>query len=97
MKDVGKCYDRLVYFTAISYILWPFGIFCGCCAIFFQFWYVVPRKIWQPWTNVCLFAAPTAEIIWKHKNYMACFKGAGCASGISFCSPNGVLRCLVEV
>jgi hypothetical protein len=27
----------------------PFGIFCGHFGIFFPFWYVVPRKIWQPW------------------------------------------------
>jgi hypothetical protein len=31
----------LAYFTAIWYILWLFGIFL-------LFWYVVPRKIWQP-------------------------------------------------
>jgi hypothetical protein len=29
MKDVGKFYGHLVYFSAISYILWPFGIFYG--------------------------------------------------------------------
>jgi hypothetical protein len=29
MKDVGKFYVNLVFFTAISYIVWPFGIFCG--------------------------------------------------------------------
>jgi hypothetical protein len=41
---------------------WPFGIFCGLLVYFvviwyilwsfeklFPFWYVVPRKIWQPW------------------------------------------------
>jgi hypothetical protein len=32
----------LVYIMAIWYILWSFGIFS-------LFWYVVPRKIWQPW------------------------------------------------
>jgi hypothetical protein len=31
------------------HILWPFGIFSGHFGIFFPFWYVVPRKIWQPW------------------------------------------------
>jgi hypothetical protein len=36
MKDVGKLYVYLVYFTAISYILWPFSIFCG------HFWYIFP-------------------------------------------------------
>jgi hypothetical protein len=25
-----------------------FGIFCGQY-LFFPFWYVQPRKIWQPW------------------------------------------------
>jgi hypothetical protein len=50
MKDGGKVYGHLVYFTAISYILLSFGIFCGHFGIFFQFWYVVPSKIWQPWT-----------------------------------------------
>jgi hypothetical protein len=37
----GPFYDHLVYFVAIWYNLWTFGIF-------FPFWYVVPRKIWQP-------------------------------------------------
>jgi hypothetical protein len=32
----------LGYFVAIWNILWPFGIFP-------PFWYVEPRKIWQPW------------------------------------------------
>jgi hypothetical protein len=55
MKDVGKFHGHSVYFTAILYILQnipfgniPFGIFCGHFGIFFQFGYVVPRKIWQP-------------------------------------------------
>jgi hypothetical protein len=25
------------------------GIFCGHLVYIFQFWYVVPRKIWQLW------------------------------------------------
>jgi hypothetical protein len=29
VKYVGKLYGYVVYFTAISCILWPFGIFCG--------------------------------------------------------------------
>jgi hypothetical protein len=32
----------LLYFTAIWSILQPFGTF-------FPFWYLVLRKIWQPW------------------------------------------------
>jgi hypothetical protein len=31
-----------MYFIALWYNLWPFGIF-------FTFWKVAPRKIWQPW------------------------------------------------
>jgi hypothetical protein len=39
---------------ALWYILWHCGIFNGTVVyfwslgIFFAFWYVVPRKIWQP-------------------------------------------------
>jgi hypothetical protein len=35
----------MVYFMAIWYILWSF-------VIFFPFWYVVPRNIWQPCRSV---------------------------------------------
>jgi hypothetical protein len=44
MKDAGIFYGHLVYVTAISYILWPFGIFCGHFGVILQFWFVVPRK-----------------------------------------------------
>jgi hypothetical protein len=50
MKDIGLFYGHLVYF-------WPFGIFYGYLVhfmitwCFFPFWYVVPRKIWQPCSN----------------------------------------------
>jgi hypothetical protein len=54
MEYVGKFYIHLVlqpfdisygpfvYFQVIGYILRLFGIF-------FPFWYVVARRIWQPW------------------------------------------------
>jgi hypothetical protein len=83
LEDVGIFHGHSVYFTAISYVLWPFGTICGYFGIFFPywytyctkknqfsghmtyfiaiwyifppilvcfrpFWYVVPRKIWQP-------------------------------------------------
>jgi hypothetical protein len=48
MEDVGKLYGHFVYFTAIWYILRPFGTFHGYSVHFFPSWYVVPRKIWQP-------------------------------------------------
>jgi hypothetical protein len=38
-------FGYLEYFTAIWYILWPLGRFCG---LLLHFWYVVPGKIWQP-------------------------------------------------
>jgi hypothetical protein len=34
MADVGKFYGPLVYFTAITNILWPLGIFCVYFGIF---------------------------------------------------------------
>jgi hypothetical protein len=44
MTDAGKLYGHSVYFTAISYILWPFGIFCDHFGILFLLWYVVPKE-----------------------------------------------------
>jgi hypothetical protein len=49
MGDVCIFYGHWFYFTAIWHILWPFGRFCGHFGIMISpFWYVVPRKIWQP-------------------------------------------------
>jgi hypothetical protein len=49
MESVAVFNVHLVYFTAIGNILWTFSIFCGHLVYFPPFWYVVPRKIWQPW------------------------------------------------
>jgi hypothetical protein len=46
-EDVGIFYSHLVYFTALWYFMWPFGIFMVIWYIFPHFWYVVPGKIWQ--------------------------------------------------
>jgi hypothetical protein len=52
MEDVGIFYSYLVYFTTIWSILWPFGIHMLLLFdTFFPFWYAVPRKIWQPWSE----------------------------------------------
>jgi hypothetical protein len=55
MEDVSILYGHLAYFTvycvAIWYILWPFGTLYGYLEYFPPFWYVVPRKIWQPWSQ----------------------------------------------
>jgi hypothetical protein len=38
-------YDHLVYFTAVRYILWPFGILNGYLVyIFFPFWYMLYQE-----------------------------------------------------
>jgi hypothetical protein len=58
LRAFGMFYCHLVYFTAIWYILLPFHIvcsrsvvFCGNVVYFSPFWYVAPRKIWQPWSS----------------------------------------------
>jgi hypothetical protein len=60
-EDVGTFYDCWVYFTAIWYILLPFGIFCchlvyfvaiwciyGTLVYVYPFWYVVQEKFGNP-------------------------------------------------
>jgi hypothetical protein len=42
MEDSGIFYDHFVYFIALLYIIWSFGIGIS------PFWYIVPIKIWQP-------------------------------------------------
>jgi hypothetical protein len=55
MKDIGILHRHLVYFTAIWYSLWLFGIV-------FPFWYFVPRKIWQPWFGALIDGALVPKI-----------------------------------
>jgi hypothetical protein len=45
-EDVGTFYDRWVYFTAIWYILLPFGVFNGTLVYVYPFWYV--KKFGNP-------------------------------------------------
>jgi hypothetical protein len=40
MEDVGVLYGRLVNFTAVWYILWPFGICCGHLVYVVAIWYI---------------------------------------------------------
>jgi hypothetical protein len=45
MEKVGIFYDHFEYFTAIWYILWPFGIrSLWSFGKFFPFWYVETKK-----------------------------------------------------
>jgi hypothetical protein len=62
MIYVGKCYGHFVDFTAIWYVLWPFGNSVVILVYFFQFWYVAPRKIWQP---CCLQPFSEAKIAFR--------------------------------
>jgi hypothetical protein len=43
MEDVGIFYGRFVNFP-------PLGILCGFLVKFPPFWYIAPRKIWQPFS-----------------------------------------------
>jgi hypothetical protein len=49
MEDVGIFYGNLVYFPAIWSICGHLVYFMVIWYIFSRFWYVIPRKIWQPW------------------------------------------------
>jgi hypothetical protein len=51
MEVVGIVNGHFVHFTVFCYILWTFGIVVVIWYIF-PFWYFVPRKIWQPWSDV---------------------------------------------
>jgi hypothetical protein len=47
-------FGHFVYFTAKWYIFGPFGASCGHLVYFSPFCYVVPRKIWQPCSQVII-------------------------------------------
>jgi hypothetical protein len=65
IEDVRIFYGRLIYFTAIWHILWPFGII----GIYSCFWYVVPRKIWQPWCQWQNYRHPSRLISHEIKSH----------------------------
>jgi hypothetical protein len=48
MANVVILYNRLEYFRAIWYNLWPFGMVCGHLVYFLHLGMFGPRKIWQP-------------------------------------------------
>jgi hypothetical protein len=48
MENLEIFYDRLVYFTAIGNILWPFGIFCGHLVYFPCFGILYQEKSGNP-------------------------------------------------
>jgi hypothetical protein len=58
MEKFGIFYRNLEYITSIWYILWLFGNLAGIWYIHIPitpFWYIVTRKIWQPWDSKSIF------------------------------------------
>jgi hypothetical protein len=65
----------LVHLMANRSILRPFGIFYVIWDIFSRFWYIAPRKIWQPRSAasvVCLTAAIRSNRIMKSEKKGFC-------------------------
>jgi hypothetical protein len=60
MENIGIVYGHLRYITAFWYILWSFGNLGVIWYMFPLFWYIVSRKIWQPWWGT-VSADPTQE------------------------------------
>jgi hypothetical protein len=50
LQTFGIFYDHLVHFVFIWYIF-PVWVHFSGLGTFFRFWYHVPRKIWQPWSD----------------------------------------------
>jgi hypothetical protein len=48
VENIGMFYGHSEYFMPTWCILCPFGIFCGHLVHFFR---VVPRQIWQSWSE----------------------------------------------
>jgi hypothetical protein len=49
MENACMFYGHLEYFRAIWCTLWTFGNVVVIWYMFPRFWYIVSRKIWQPW------------------------------------------------
>jgi hypothetical protein len=69
MEYVDIFYIHLMYFTATLHILWPFDIFYG---YFSPFWYVVPRKIWQPCFESGLCAINGLSVSFEKQVWLGC-------------------------
>jgi hypothetical protein len=59
-------WKMLVYFTDIWSIFRPLGVFYGHLVYFViwyisPLWYIVPRKIWQPWSKARPRDAPQSS------------------------------------
>jgi hypothetical protein len=51
-------YIEVIYdiLRPLGIFLWAFGNFVVIWYIFSPLWYVVPRKIWQPWIAFAVFS-----------------------------------------
>jgi hypothetical protein len=58
----GLQWKILVYFMTVWFILRPLEIFYGHLVYFCPFWYFVPRKIWQPWSDGTVNAGGSYKI-----------------------------------
>jgi hypothetical protein len=70
----------LAYFMAVKSTLRPFGIFVAVCyilwsfGIFFLFWYIAPRKIWQPCYRHERLLPRTRLSVLQHRPHPARFR-----------------------
>jgi hypothetical protein len=72
MKEIGKFYGDLVYFTAILYILWPFGMFCGHFGVFFSFGMLCQEKSGNPGFRLRHFKEGNMKNMFLRAEEMCC-------------------------
>jgi hypothetical protein len=79
----------LVYSMDIWNILRPFGIFHGHLVYFPPLWYIVLRKIWQPWyvyMYVCIEMLGISWTVFVLAVFVSCHAGQWqCVSKIFVC------------
>jgi hypothetical protein len=59
--SILRPYIYVIYFVTILYFGWSFGIF-------FTFWYVVPRWIWQPWFRFMNYSLASRATWYQYRN-----------------------------
>jgi hypothetical protein len=77
LRRFGLFYGLLIYLIVIWYVLWPAALPCCYLLYFSTFWYIVPRKIWQPWPRLKIGSSWTAtqrrsgKLVSRRKNFNA--------------------------
>jgi hypothetical protein len=88
-------YDHFVNFTIKWYILWIFGTLCGLLVFLSRFGtYVVPRKIWQPWSDVPVTHAPNFIAIYWGQTGSALYLYTTLAITMQINSQASALHCI---